>query len=175
MRDINLIREHPEQVREALQRRTMDTAPVHQIVTMDNERKELIKQTETLKAERNTVSKEISQMKDPAQRQAKIDAMRSVGDKIAVLDERLRRVDSDLQNVLAMIPNIPHPQVPYGQSDQDNVVKETFGELPSSTSSLIPIGIWDPRPASSTSSRASRSPARASTCSTAPGPASSAP
>ena len=62
------------------------------ILALDEQRRSLIQQTETLKAERNTVSKEIGQMKDPAARQAKIDAMRQVGDRIALLDDQLRGV-----------------------------------------------------------------------------------
>ena len=95
MLDINLIREHPEQVRAALQKRNMDPdarRPGTGGRRVNGAR--LIAQAEVLKAERNAVSKEIGKMKDPAERQAKIDAMRQVGDRIAGMDEQLRQVES---------------------------------------------------------------------------------
>jgi seryl-tRNA synthetase len=145
MLDINLIRENPEQVRHSLKIRQMDTGPVDRVLDLDIERKELIKQTETLKAERNVVSKEISQMKDPAARQTKIDAMRNVGDQIAALDDRLRQVDADLQSIAATIPNIPFPQVPIGKDDHENVVVKTFGSP--AGFSFQPKAHWDLGPA----------------------------
>jgi seryl-tRNA synthetase len=145
MLDINLIRENPEQVRHSLKIRQMDTSPVDRVLDLDVERKELIKQTETLKAERNVVSKEISQMKDPAARQIKIDAMRNVGDQIAALDDRLRQVDADLQSIAATIPNIPFPQVPIGKDDHENVVVKTFGSP--AGFSFQPKAHWDLGPA----------------------------
>jgi seryl-tRNA synthetase len=145
MLDINLIRENPEQVRHSLKIRQMDTGPVDRVLDLDIERKELIKQTETLKAERNVVSKEISQMKDPAARQTKIDAMRNVGDQIAALDDRLRQVDAHLQSIAATIPNIPFPQVPIGKDDHENVVVKTFGSP--AGFSFQPKAHWDLGPA----------------------------
>ena len=94
MLDLNLIRENPEIVRKALADRQMDASPVDIVLSLDTDRRNLLTQVEKLKAERNVVSKEISQSKDPAARQAKIDAMREVGDRIAELDETVRQVDT---------------------------------------------------------------------------------
>ena len=83
MLDINLIRETPDIVRKALKDRQMDPSPVDAILQLDEKRRTLLGQVEVLKAERNTVSKEIGQMKEATARQSKIEAMRVVGDKIA--------------------------------------------------------------------------------------------
>jgi len=128
MLDLNLIREQPDLVREALCNRQMDPAPVDEVLALDEKRRALIQEVEVLKAERNTVSKEIGRMKDPAERQAKIDAMRAVGDRITAMDEELRQVDSALNAVLAGIPNIPDPRTPIGKDEHDNVVLRTVGE-----------------------------------------------
>ena len=72
MIDINLIREKPELVREALRKRHMDDASVDRALDLDAGRRSLIQQVERLKAERNAVSKEIGKLKDPDERQAKI-------------------------------------------------------------------------------------------------------
>jgi seryl-tRNA synthetase len=85
--DINLIRENPDIVREALRKRQADPEPVDKIITLDEERRTLIQQVESLKAERNAVSKEIGKMKDQTARQEKIDQMRIVGEQIDALDQ----------------------------------------------------------------------------------------
>ena len=128
MIDLNLIREHPEIVRQAMQARQMDPSPVELVLDLDQQRRDLIQQVESLKAERNQVSKEIGRTPDPAERQAKIDAMRLVGDRIAVLDEELRGVEGRLDDATAGIPNIPDARTPIGKDEHDNVVIKTVGE-----------------------------------------------
>jgi seryl-tRNA synthetase len=128
MLDINIIREDPDLVRKALVARQEDSAPVDQILQLDERRRAIIQDGERLKAERNAVSKEISQMKDPAERQAKIAAMRAVGDQISQLDDELRKVDEQLTAAAAGIPNLPDPRTPYGKDDSENVVMRTVGQ-----------------------------------------------
>ncbi len=128
MLDINLIREKPDLVRKALKDRQSDPAPVDAILKLDEKRRALLTEVEQLKAERNTVSKEIGQMKDAAARQTKIEAMRVVGDKIAALDKDVAAVDAQLSEITASIPNIPDPTTPVGKDDSENVVLRTVGE-----------------------------------------------
>ena len=128
MFDINLIRENPEVVRKALQDRQMDTAPVDEVLSLDTSRRSLLTKVETLKAERNTVSKEISQLKDPEAKKAKIEAMRLVGEQIAKLDEDVRQVEEKLNYLVSSIPNLPDPTTPYGKDDSENIVLRTEGE-----------------------------------------------
>jgi seryl-tRNA synthetase len=130
MLDINLIREQPELVRQNLLNRQLEVAPVDAILELDEQRRALIQEVEALKAERNAVSKEIGRMKAPAERQAKIEAMRLVGERISQLDERLREVEIHLNDNLAIIPNIPEARTPIGKSEEDNVVLRTVGQIP---------------------------------------------
>ena len=130
MLDIKLIREDPERVREALVKRQMDASPVDQILSLDNKRREQIVNVETMRSERNTVSKEIGRMKDKVVRQAKIEAMRELGSKIESFDSELQLVEGDLKALLLEIPNIPDPDVPVGVNDSDNIVLRTVGEIP---------------------------------------------
>jgi seryl-tRNA synthetase len=108
----------------------METSPVDQVLEQDEKRRALIQEVERLKAERNAVSKEIGRMKDPAERQAKIEAMRAVGDRIAELDESLRQIEAGLNEVLATIPNIPDPRTPVGKDESENVVVRVSGRVP---------------------------------------------
>lgn len=128
MLDINLIRENPELVRKALRDRQDNPTPVDSILQLDEKRREMIAEVELLKAERNAVSKEIGKMKDPAERQAKIEAMRVVGDKVAALDKELAEVETQLNYLVSTLPNIPDPRTPYGKDDSENVVIKTVGE-----------------------------------------------
>ena len=145
MLDINLIREHPELVRDSLQRRYMDAAIVDEILAVDIERRTLIGQVESLKAQRNAVSKEIGRMKNQEERQAKIDAMRLVGDEIAEQDEKVRQVEARQLQLVSTIPNIPQADVPQGHDEHDNVVERTSGPVPTRSFTLAPLG---PRPKS---------------------------
>jgi seryl-tRNA synthetase len=145
MLDINLIRAEPERVRRSMQDRQMDASPVDQILARDLERRKILSEVETMKAERNRVSKEIGRSKDAAERQDKIEAMRRVGDQITALEERLRQVEPELEGALASIPNLPDPQVPVGKDDHENVVVRTVGELPEFD--FAPQAHWDLGPA----------------------------
>jgi seryl-tRNA synthetase len=130
MLDINIIRETPDIIRKALADRQMDPAPVDAILALDSRRRSLLAEVEVLKAERNSVSKEIGQMKDATARQEKIEAMRVVGDKISTLDREIGQVESELNSLTATLPNIPDPRTPYGKDENENVVIKTFGQLP---------------------------------------------
>ena len=141
MFDINLIRENPDLVRKALADRQMDTAPVDQVLDLDQRRRSLLSEVEQMKAERNAVSKEIGMMKNLAERQAKIDSMRDLGDKIAGLDEQVRLVDTDLQGLLSTIPNLPNQEVPYGKNEEENVVVSQSG--PVKAFDFTPLPHWD--------------------------------
>ena len=84
MLDINLIREQPEVVRTSLRDRQMDPGIVDEVAALDMQRRALLGQVETLKAERNAASKEISKMKDPAERNL-FDALRNASQKATPL------------------------------------------------------------------------------------------
>lgn len=141
MLDINLIRENPDIVRAALKLRQMETDVVSRILEIDQQRRSLLTRAESLKSERNTVSKEISQVKDPEQRKAKIEAMRVVGDQIAELDEQIRKVEAEQTEVLSGIPNLPAEDTPVGKDDSENIVVRVIGEEPKFD--FTPLPHWD--------------------------------
>jgi len=145
MLDINLIRETPDIVRKALTDRQMDASPVDAILQLDEKRRVLLGQVEALKAERNVVSKEIGKMKDAADRQSKIEAMRVVGDQIGELDKQVEGVESELNGLTSTLPNIPDERTPYGKSEDENVVLRTIGEP--RKFDFAPLPHWDLGPA----------------------------
>ncbi|MBX0326480.1 serine--tRNA ligase [Oscillochloris sp. ZM17-4] len=128
MLDIKLIREQPEVVRAGLRRKGDDPAQVDALLAVDERRRALIKEVEALKAERNAVSKEIGKMKDKDEREAKIVAMREVGDQIAELDRQTNEAEAEFSRMMLWLPNLPHADVPDGTTEHDNVVVRVEGE-----------------------------------------------
>jgi seryl-tRNA synthetase len=145
MLDLNVIRENPDLVRTSLKNRQMDPSPVDDILRLDEKRRTLLTQVEALKAERNVVSKEIGKLKDAAEREQKIAAMREVGDKIAALDKEVTEVEAELNGLMAALPNIPDERTPIGASEDENVVLRTVGQLPEFD--FEPKPHWDLGPA----------------------------
>jgi seryl-tRNA synthetase len=128
MIDIKLVREKPEFLKEGLIRRQIDPGVIDQLAALDEQRRLVLTQVETLKSERNKVSKEISLTKDADERESKVRAMREVGDRIAKLDEDVKKVDTELNALIATIPNQPNESVPVGKDESENKVIRTIGE-----------------------------------------------
>ncbi|MBC7242243.1 MAG: serine--tRNA ligase [Anaerolineae bacterium] len=126
MLDLNYIREHTDEVREGLRKLHLD-APIDEILELDARRRQLLQEVENLRARRNAVSKEIGKMRDEAGRQALIAEMRQVGDRIDALEEELRQVEARLEQLLLEVPNMPHPSVPEGKDESENVVVRQEG------------------------------------------------
>jgi seryl-tRNA synthetase len=127
MLDIKLIREQPDFVKAQLARLNVGGEQIDQILDLDEKRRKLIQEVETLKATRNAVSKEIGKMKNADERNAKIAEMRAVGDTIADMDKQLNEIEASFQRVMLEVPNLPHADVPYGKGEEDNVVVRTEG------------------------------------------------
>lgn len=125
MLDINLIRREPEAVRQMLVNRGNDPTPLDEILALDVQRRDILSQSELLRATRNTVSKEIGRMKDEAEREAKKAEMRQVGDQITVLETELGKIEAQLSELTASLPNMLDPRTPIGASEDDNVVLRT--------------------------------------------------
>ena len=138
MLDMNLIRENPELVKTAMKHRQMDSEPVDRAVELDVERRTVLSEVEALKADRNAASKEIGKIRDPKEREARISAMKSVSDRIAELDAKVKAVEAELTGIMAMIPNIPNANVPIGVGDTDNPVLRTEGTIPAPVYELLP-------------------------------------
>ena len=140
MLDLNYIREHTDDVREGLRKLHLD-APIDEILAADVERRQLLQDTEALRARRNEVSKQIGRMRDGEGRQELIDEMRQVGENIKSCEEKLRDVDTRLRQQLLEVPNMPHPSVPVGCDENENVLVRQEGELPQFD--FEPLPHWD--------------------------------
>jgi len=138
MLDIKLIRDNPEIVREAMEKRG-EKAPLDQILSLDEQRRQLLHETETLRAHRNEVSKQIGQMADKPQKL--IIEMRQLGEKVTSLEAEICRVESELNDFLLRLPNIPAADVPVGKDAQDNIVVRSWGKP--TEFSFTPLPHWE--------------------------------
>ena len=127
MLSLQFIREHPDVVRKALADRHTP-APLDEVLALDERRRALLQQTETLRAEQNAAGKKIGAAKDPDERRRMIDAMKSVADQLDSLAPELREVEERLTALVYEIPNIPDSATPYGESEDDNTVHAQSGE-----------------------------------------------
>jgi len=141
MLDINLIRENPDLVKDALKKRQDDPTLIDRFLEEDTERRALVTKVEMMKAERNAGSKEISKTKSEKERQTMIESMRKLGEEIGMMDAQVKTVDDDLQKMAASLPNIPDDRVPVGVGEQDNKVVKTFGQIPEFE--FTPLAHWD--------------------------------
>ena len=132
MIDLNFIRENAEFVKARLIDLNVD-APIDDILRLDEQRRDLLKEVEALRQERNTGSKAIGQLmregkKDEAEAQKA--RMSEIGDKIKELDETLRQVEADLLDKQLYVPNMPGPDVPVGPNEDHNVEVRRWGNPP---------------------------------------------
>lgn len=128
MLDIKLIREQPEVVRAALEKRHSAIA-LEPLLAMDERRRAAITQADQLKQERNEVSRKIGELKKAGQDTAEIQARtRELGEQIAGLDAEVRQIEEEQRAMALGIPNCPHASTPVGASAADNVVVREWGE-----------------------------------------------
>ncbi|MDR5602672.1 serine--tRNA ligase [Staphylococcus coagulans] len=128
MLDIKLFRSEKEKVKEKVALRGMDPAVVEEVLTLDQQRRDLIQQTEDLKAERNKASQQIAEKKRSKENaDDAIKAQREVGEKIKAIDAQLKEVDDTLKDKLSRIPNLIHDDVPEGKDDSENVELKKWG------------------------------------------------
>ena len=128
MLDIRLLRENPEAVERGLQDRG-GAELVREIVAKDAERRRLIAEVEALKAERNRASEAIGHAKRRGENpEAVMARMREVGDRIKDLDAQVKQVDEQVEALLLQLPNLPHPSVPPGTTEDENVEIRRWGE-----------------------------------------------
>jgi seryl-tRNA synthetase len=132
MLDLAYVRDNLPAIEEMLRRRGMDPSQVLSgFRQVDEKRRALITQSETLKAQRNRASEEIAKLKkagqDATAQMEQTKALRQQGDE---LEKQAAEIDQELRTMLAGIPNMPNESVPVGHSADDNKEIRKWGTLP---------------------------------------------
>ena len=130
MLEIKYVRENLEAVKQALAKRA-GKADFEGFARAEKIRRELLQQIEALRHHRNTVSDQIARMKrNKEDAGTNILEMRTVSEEIKTLDKTLAEQDDFIRQFMMSIPNIPHPDVPLGASDEDNRLEKKVGTPP---------------------------------------------
>lgn len=133
MLDIKFVRENPEVVKENIKKKFQDEKLplVDEVIDIDAKIRSLKVEGENLKAQRNTLSKQIGQL----MREKKIDEANEIkalvsknNERIAEIDPEIAKLEEELRNRMLVIPNIVDPSVPVGKDDSMNVENQKYGE-----------------------------------------------
>ncbi|QQE78969.1 serine--tRNA ligase [Alicyclobacillus sp. SO9] len=142
MLDIRAVRQDPQVYREGLKRKHADAKVIDELLQIDESWRQSLAEVERLKSLRNKASENIAaKKKNKEDASGDIDEMRQVSAKIKELDEAVRRFDEKQKELLYTIPNLPHESVPNGESEDDNVPLQYWGELPKFA--YTPKAHWD--------------------------------
>jgi seryl-tRNA synthetase len=126
--DLRLIREQTEAVERALRLRDA-TLSLRPVLEADRRRRQLVQETEELKAERNRASEAIGRARRTGENpQAEMARVRELGERIKTLDSEVREAEAALESLLLELPNPPHPTVPVGATAEANVEIRRWGE-----------------------------------------------
>ena len=128
MLDIKLLRNNFEEVEKALSTRNEDF-DLSKFKDLDERRRALLAEMEVKKSEQKKVSKQIPAMKKAGEDVTAVLAeMKELADEVKELNGQVNEVEAELNAWMLTIPNIPHPSVPQGETDEDNVEIRKFGE-----------------------------------------------
>jgi seryl-tRNA synthetase len=128
--DLKFVREHWEEVKEKVGRRGQ-AIDWDSFARLDAERREILRETESLRAQRNQVSDLIAgKKKKKEDASPEIAQMKEVSSRIKELEVKLNAVEEDLRGILMVIPNIPHESVVIGQEEADNLEMRRWGKIP---------------------------------------------
>jgi len=130
MIDIKLIRENPDFVKERLKSRDESYLKlIDRLLEIDEERRKIIKEIESLRAERNEKSKLFPLSKKKAKDTTEIQqSIKQIGEIIKNLEDKHQEIEKEFNNVLHYIPNLPASDVPDGKDENDNVEIRRWGE-----------------------------------------------
>ena len=129
MLDIKRIREDYEGVKAAVERRCKGSFGIEKVVELDEKRRTLLAEVETMKNRQNTVSKEVPKLKKAGEDTTEIMAeMKELSAKIKEMDGELSQIEADLRDALLNVPNTPNPEVQIGEDDTDNLEIRKFME-----------------------------------------------
>jgi len=129
MLDIKYIRENADLVKKAAKNKNSEV-DIDRLLTLDQERRELIGQVEDKRAEQNAAGEKIAAEKDPDAKKAAVEAMRSLKEGLKAAEQSLDTVKEEYLAILDKVPNVPFEDVPVGKDESENVVLRQVGERP---------------------------------------------
>src|ERR1041384_3607573 len=133
MLDLNYVRENIDKVREALKARHFDSTTLDDFTRADEERRRVIAESDQLNAQRNASSREIGGLMKEGKKEeaeARRAQVAELKNRIGELDQLRAEAEARMHDLLSTLPNIPHPSVPVGKDESDNVEVRRWGKPP---------------------------------------------
>lgn len=141
MIDPKLLREKNEVINEGLRKRGAEVA-MEKLLATDEKRRALIQESEKMKSQRNELSNEIARLKKTGiDASDKITHLRDLGRTIDKVEQELRVTEKEWEDMILVIPNMPHESVPVGSGDADNKEVKVWGKKPAFD--FEPLPHWD--------------------------------
>ncbi len=128
MLDIAFIRNNKSAIVEGMQKKKM-FMDLEELLQVDDDLRKLRADVERLRADRNRISKEVPKLKGPEKDRA-IAEVKSIRDGLSDTEPKLRDTEIRFEQLMLMVPNPPLPEVPEGDSEEDNVEVRSFGKPP---------------------------------------------
>jgi seryl-tRNA synthetase len=129
MLDLKQLRENPDMFKMALQKRSIPSSVIDSILALDQQRRELLQDVETMQHEKKIQSATIGQLAKKGEDISSLRAtMNTISEKISEGSDKIKDIQDLLLKEISMLPNIPDESVPIGDSAQDNVVIKTWGK-----------------------------------------------
>lgn len=129
MLDQKRIRNNPDEIRQSLIKRNESTENLDKFLQLDEKRRNMLTELEKVKNYRNTKSEEIARLKrEGKDADSQISEMKKVSDNVKSMESDVSGVEDERNLVQMSIPNVPHPTVPIGKSDDDNVEVRRWSE-----------------------------------------------
>jgi len=126
--DARFIRENEELVRKSLRDRNYDQSVLERFLTLDGKWRTLTEEGNDLRRKRNEVSEIVPKLQKE-EKQAKIAEMKAIADRIKLIEAEVKGIESERDEVLLNMPNVPDPSVPIGGGPEDNVTVKQWGRL----------------------------------------------
>ena len=130
MLSLQFVREHADAVRKGLRDRGVEETGLDDLLRLDGERRELLLEMESLRADRNATGKRIGSTADATERQRLIDEMRVLSERIDALEPRVKETEEQVRTLLLELPNVPHPDTPVGEGEEQDIIIRTEGRPP---------------------------------------------
>ena len=129
MLDIKFIRENQGLIKEAARKKRVEF-DVQELINADDKRLKLLKEVEEMRAEQNAQNDSIVKIKDEKEKNEAIEKMKKLKDQLTIRENELKITEKEWSELMFLVPNIPDPSVPEGESEADNQEIRKRGEIP---------------------------------------------
>jgi len=129
MLDIKFIRENPDLIRQAGQKKRLEF-DVDRLIAVDEERRKVLAEVEDLRAKQNRASDRVAILDEEESKKTAVNDLRELKEILSKKEYEFKKLDAEWRKLMYEVPNVPDPSVPNGENDRDNQEIRRWGEIP---------------------------------------------